>query len=347
MARPSAPARPLVVVVTGASAGVGRAVARAFARRGASVGLIARGQAGLHGAKQDVERLGGRAVVVVADVSDEAQMNMAAAQMERELGPIDVWINNAMVSVMARADQITAVEFRRVTEVTYLGYVWGTLAALRRMKPRDRGVIVQVGSALAHRAIPLQSAYCAAKHAIKGFSQSLRTELMHDGCAVRVVMVELPAVNTPQFDWVRTRMRRSPQPIPPIFQPEVAARAIVHAAFHPRREMLVGWSTTLAVLVERLAPWWGDRVLAKRGVDAQQTARAVSPRRRDNLFGPLKQDRGAHGRFDDRAKEASLQVWLNIHRALALCGLLSAGVAALGWIGMRRSAARGFWRAFV
>ena len=224
-----------VVVVTGASAGVGRAIAREFARHGAKVGLLARSQDGLDGAARDVERLGGRALAVVTDVSDDQQVEEAADRIERALGPIDIWVNNAMVSVLSPALEMTAEEFRRVTEVTYLGYVHGTLSALRRMVPRDRGVVVQIGSALAYRAIPLQSAYCAAKHAVQGFTESLRSELIHDRSHVRLTTVQLPAVNTPQFSWIRTRMPNHPQPVPPIFQPEVIARAVYWTAHHRRR----------------------------------------------------------------------------------------------------------------
>jgi NAD(P)-dependent dehydrogenase (short-subunit alcohol dehydrogenase family) len=337
--------RPLVVLVTGASAGVGRAVARAFARRGDSVGLVARGMDGLEGAKRDVERLGGRAVIAPADVADEAQLEAAAVLVERELGPIDIWVNNAMASVFARADDVSPEEFRRVTDVTYLGYVWGTLAALRRMKPRDRGIIVQVGSALAYRAIPLQSAYCASKHAAKGFTQSVRTELMHDGSSVEVVMVDLPALNTPQFDWSRSRMPRKAQPVPPIFEPEVAAEAIVHAALNPRRQVLVGWPTVKAVFAEKLAPGVADWYLARTGFEGQQTSEAASLQRKDNLFGPLPGDRGARGRFGDRAKSSSAQVWLQLHRSALAFGTAAAasaiGLAALGVAGLR--ARRGTW----
>jgi NAD(P)-dependent dehydrogenase (short-subunit alcohol dehydrogenase family) len=322
----------MVVVVTGASAGVGRAVVREFARRGASVGLIARGMDGLEGAKREVEELGGRAVIAQADVADEVQVERAADLVERELGPIDVWVNDAMVSVFAPIDQLTADELRRVTDVTYLGTVWGTLAALRRMKPRDRGVIVQVGSALAYRAIPLQAAYCAAKHAVKGFTQSLRTELLHEKSGVEVAMVDLPAVNTPQFDWSRSRMPRRAMPVPPIYQPEVIARAIVETALSPRRQRIVCFPTLKAIAAERISPNIADHYLAKHGVDAQMTDEPTDPLRADNLFAPLPGDRGAHGRFDACARNKSS---LERARPFAI-GALSAAIAGtLGALAVR------------
>jgi NAD(P)-dependent dehydrogenase (short-subunit alcohol dehydrogenase family) len=316
---------------------VGRAIARAFARRGASVALLARGTDGLEGARRDVEALGGRALVVPCDVSDEKQVEDAADQTELAFGPIDVWVNNAMVSVFSPADRMTPEEYRRVTDVTYLGFVWGTLAALRRMKPRDRGVVVQVGSALAHRSIPLQSAYCAAKHAVKGFTESVRTELIHDRSSVKITLVELPAVNTPQFDWTRSKMPRRSQPVPPIFQPEVPAEAVVHASLHPRREMLVGWPTVKAILAEKLAPGIADWFLGRTGYEAQQTSEAARLGRRDNLFAPVPGDHGAHGRFDDRALATSTQLWMSLHRGLVAIGLLALGTVAVGGaLGMRR-----------
>lgn len=313
----------MVVVVTGASAGVGRAVVRELAARGADVGLVARGMDGLVAARDEVVRAGRRATIAAADVAHDGAVEAAAAKIESELGPIDVWINNAMASVFSRADEVTPSELRRVTDVTYHGYVWGTLAALRRMKPRGRGTIVQVGSALSYRAIPLQSAYCAAKHAVKGFTESLRTELLHDDVPIDLVMVHLPAVNTPQFDWSRSRMPRRAQPVPPIFQPEVAARAIVDAAFHPRREVWVGGPTAMAITAERLAPRIADRWLARTGVDGQMTDEPVQPGAQDNLFAPLPGDRGAHGRFDGRARDVSLQVWANTHRPAVAAAMLA------------------------
>lgn len=325
-----------VVVVTGASAGVGRATVRAFARRGAYLGLLARGTDGLAGARREVEAAGGRAVTVPVDVADPAQVEAAAAQVEAELGPIDVWVNNAMTSVFSPFLAMTPEEFRRVTEVTYLGYVWGTLAALRRMVPRDRGVVVQVGSALAYRSIPLQSAYCAAKHAIQGFTESVRTELMHDGSKVRVTMVQMPALNTPQFGWVKSRLPRKAQPVPPIYQPEVAAEAVVWAADHRRRELAVGWPTVRAIWGNRLAPRLADWYLAKTGYDAQQYDGPEDPDRPDNLWGPVPGDHGAHGDFDARAHGRSVQLWANTHRGWLAAAAAAAGVAGAALLGRRR-----------
>jgi short-subunit dehydrogenase len=315
-----------VVVVTGATAGVGRATALAFARRGASVGLIARGEERLEATRRELEQAGGRAETVSADVADAGAVEDAAGRIESALGPIDVWVNNAMATVFAPFERTEPDEFRRATEVTYLGSVWGTMAALRRMKPRDRGVIVQVGSALAYRGIPLQAAYCGAKHALQGFLESLRTELMHDGANVHVTMVQLPALNTPQFTWSRAKMPHQPQPVPPIFQPEVAADAIVFAADHPRREVMVGWPTVKAILGNAVAPGIADRYLADNGYQAQQTDEPLEHERPGNLFEPADGDRGAHGPFDDRAKRFSLQLWATKHR-IALGA--AAGAAAL------------------
>ncbi|MGA9286156.1 MAG: SDR family oxidoreductase [Solirubrobacteraceae bacterium] len=316
----------LVVVITGASSGVGRATAQAFAHKGAAVGLIARGVDALRATEEEVVSLGGRAVGVPTDVADAQAMEKAAEAIEREFGPVDVWVNNAMASVFAPVSEISPEEFRRVTEVTYLGVVYGTLCALRRMRVRQAGVIVQVGSALAYRGIPLQSAYCASKHAIQGFTESLRCELMHEQSPVRVTMVQMPALNTPQFDVVRTRLPRHPQPVPPIYQPEVAARAVLMAAEHPaRREWWVGASTALTIVGNALAPGFADRYLARTGYDAQQTKEPVSPGRPSNLYEPLPGDRGAHGDFDSQAHGRSGQ-WLATRHRVALGGL---GLAAL------------------
>jgi len=324
-----------VAVVTGASAGVGRAVVRRLARDGAFIGLIARGEERLEAAAREVESSGGRALVLPVDVADPTAIEDAAERVERELGAIDIWINNAMATIFAPAWQIEPDEFRRATEVTYLGTVWGTMAALRRMRERDRGTIVQVGSALAYRAIPLQAPYCGAKAAIKSFTEGLRTELMHEGSKVRITMVQLPAHNTPQFEWGRTRMPRHPQPVPPIFQPEVAAEAIVHSARHPRRELYVGWPTVKVVLGEKLAPGLVDRYLARTGFDSQQTEEPVDRSRPDNLFDAAPANYGAHGTFDSRAKDRSIQLWLNLHRRTLAAGAL-AGLAALRLAAGRR-----------
>jgi NAD(P)-dependent dehydrogenase (short-subunit alcohol dehydrogenase family) len=319
-----------VVAITGASAGVGRAAARAFARHGYDVGLIARGEDGLRAARGEIEAEGCRAFVYAADVSHESQVEAAAGAIEQELGPIDVWVNNAMVSILAPFAEITPEEFRRVTEVTYLGYVWGTRAALTRMRARDRGCIVQVGSALAYRAIPLQSAYCGAKHAIRGFTESVRCELLHDRSSVRITMVELPGVNTPQFDWIRNRMPRKSQPLGAVFQPEVAARAIVWAAHHDRRELYVGAPTVEAVLGDKLAPGVLDRYMAATVYEGHQRHEPEDPDRPDNLWAPIPGDHGAHGPFDDRAKRQSVQLWATTHRSwLAAAGVVFALAAAV------------------
>jgi NADP-dependent 3-hydroxy acid dehydrogenase YdfG len=320
-----------IVVVTGASAGVGRAIAREFAKHGASVALLARSGDGLAGAAEDVERLGGRALAITTDVSDDRQVEAAAERIEREWGAIDIWVNNAMVSVLSPALQMTPAEYRRVTEVTYLGYVYGTLAALRRMVPRNRGVVVQIGSALAYRSIPLQSAYCAAKHAVQGFTESLRSELIHDGSRVHVTAVQLPAVNTPQFSWIKTRMPKQPQPVPPIFQPEVIARAVYWAAHHRRREFCVGFPTVKAIIGDKFIPGWLDHYLASIGYESQQTQDPVKPGRVDNLDAPRPGDYGARGAFSDRARNYSIQAWMNRYRTVLALGGLS--LAAWWWLG--------------
>jgi NAD(P)-dependent dehydrogenase (short-subunit alcohol dehydrogenase family) len=324
---------PRVVVVTGASAGLGRAIARAFGARGAVVALIARGEDGLAATASEIRDAGGRAVPLSADVSDAAAVSARAEQVEREVGPIDVWVNNAMVSVFSPVKEMSPDEYRRVTEVTYLGYVHGTLAALRYMLPRNAGTIVQVSSGLAYRAIPLQSAYCAAKHAVKGFTESLRTELLHDASGVRVTMVHMPALNTPQFGWVRSRLSHKAQPIPPVYQPEVGAEAVVYAVLHPeRRELNVGPSTLEAIWGNRLAPGLLDRYLARTGYRSQQTAERERPGRPDNLWRPIPGDHGAHGAFDDRARAHSAQLWLTEHRGLRwFVGGIVAGAVAGAW----------------
>jgi NAD(P)-dependent dehydrogenase (short-subunit alcohol dehydrogenase family) len=300
------------------------------------VALLARGADALAATRAEVEARGGRALVLPVDVADADAVEAAAAKVEEQLGPIDVWVNNAMVTVFAPVREIDASEYRRVTEVTYLGVVYGTLSALRRMRGRDRGVIVQVGSALAYRGIPLQSAYCAAKHAIQGFNESLRCELMHEDSAVRVTMVQLPALNTPQFDTVRTRLPRHPRPVPPIYQPELAAEAIVAAAHSPaRREWWVGASTAFALLGNAVAPGVADRYLARSGYDSQQTDEQLPAGRPDNLFEPLAGDRGARGDFDSQAHAGSAQWQLTRHRR-ALDALGLGGASLLAWGGRRR-----------
>ena len=319
------------VVITGASAGVGRAVARAYAERGARLVLIARGAAGLAGAEADCRELGAEGVLAVGcDVADAEAVDYAAQQAVDHYGSIDVWVNDAMTSVFAPAWEITAAEYRRVTEVNYLGTVYGTLAALRTMRPAGRGTIVQVGSALAYRGIPLQAAYCASKHATQGFVDSLRAELFHDCPGISLTMVQLPAVNTPQFSWVRTRLPRHPQPVPPIFQPEVAARAVLWAADHAPRELNVGWPTLAARLLDVVVPGLVERYLARRGYDSQQTSEAIDRKRwRDNVDMPRDAtvDHGTHGEFDAQAKPRSPQLWLATHKGTVM---LAAAAAALG-----------------
>ena len=320
---------PKVVVVTGASAGVGRATARLFAKKGANVALIARGVDGLNAAKREIEACKRHALVLPVDVSDAEAVENAAARTEQELGPIDVWVNVAMVSVFSPFTKMTPAEFKRVTDVTYLGYVYSTMSALRRMRSRNRGVIVQVGSALAYRSIPLQSAYCGAKHAIAGFTDSIRCELAHEKSSVRITAVHIPALNTPQFSWVKSRLPRKPQPVPPIFQPEVAAKAIVYAATHSRRELWVGGSTVGAIQAQKFFPGLLDRYLGKTGFDSQQYDGPADPNRPNNLWKPLPGDWGAHGEFDARAHQRSWQSTLNLNRRWIGLGLLAAGLAAV------------------
>ena len=315
-----------VVVVTGASAGVGRATVRAFAKEGASVGLVARDTQGLQNAAQEVTALGGKALATPADVADADRVEAAAARIEQELGPIDVWVNNAMTTVFGRFIDVSPEEYKRATEVTYLGAVYGTMSALRRMLPRNRGRIIQVGSALAYRSIPLQAAYCGAKHAIAGFTDSLRCELIHDKKDIHLTMVQLPAMNTPQFTWCRSKMPRHPQPVPPIFQPEVAAERIVWASHHKRREVFVGAPTVIAIEANKMAPALADRYLGRTGFDSQQTQEEIAKGRPDNLFEPLPGDFSAHGIFGAQAHEQAATTWFSNHKSFAAI----ASAAALG-----------------
>jgi NADP-dependent 3-hydroxy acid dehydrogenase YdfG len=325
-----------VVVVTGASAGVGRAIAHAFAKRGAAVGLVARGEEGLEGARREVESFGGTALVLPTDVADHEQVESAAEKAEQELGPIDVWVNDAMATVFAPFRQVTPEEFKRATEVTYLGAVYGTMSALRRMTARDRGTVVQVGSALAYRAIPLQSAYCGAKFAIRGFTDSVRTELLHDGSNVWITMVQLPAVNTPQFNWCRTKLPDHPQPAPPIYQPEVPAEAVYWAAHHRRRELDVGGSAVKAIFGNKLSPRFADWYLARTGYKSQQIEDMPVNGRRDNLFDPVPDEAATHGMFDAQAHDRSYQLWANTHRPLVASALIGVAAAAAGLVRVGR-----------
>lgn len=322
-------------VVTGASAGLGRAIAHEFAKKGYRVGLIARDEQGLRAAAHEVEQLGGTAFVAIADVSDDHAVEKAAADIEASCGAIDVWVNNAMTSVFSPVKEMTAAEFRRVTEVNYLGYVHGTLAALRRMLPRDSGAIIQVGSALAVRSIPLQSAYCATKHAIVGFTDSLRCELIHDRSRVRISVVHMPAMNTPQFTWVKSRLENRAQPVPPIFQPEVGARAVLHAAesTRPRREYWVGGSTVKAIVAQKVLPGLLDHYLGRTGYKSQQMNVPEPTARPDNLWQPVPEKAATHGPFDARSRAFSLEAFLARRRAwfAAAC----AAACALAWIAPR------------
>jgi NAD(P)-dependent dehydrogenase (short-subunit alcohol dehydrogenase family) len=321
------------IVITGASAGIGRATARLYGERGANVGLIARGQAGLDGAVADVVQAGGKALALCADVADHKQVKDAARQVEELFGPIDVWINVAFTSVFAPFEEISPAEFRRVTEVSYLGFVHGTMVALEAMRPRGRGTIVQVGSALGERSIPLQSAYCGAKHAVNGFTSSLRCELLHESSGIHVTIVQMPAVNTPQFSWVRSRLPNHPQPVPPIYQPEVAARAVVYAAGHPRRRQYwAGGSTAATLAANKVFPALLDRYLARTGYASQQTSQKAAPERPDNLWQPADgadgHDYGARGIFDSVSHDGSPQLWLSQHARL-LTAAAGAGTAIL------------------
>ncbi|HEX3885530.1 MAG TPA: SDR family oxidoreductase [Stellaceae bacterium] len=330
------------VVITGASAGVGRAAARAFAAGGARLGLIARRSEGLDAAVEEVRQLGGSAIAIPTDVADANAVDAAAGLVEERFGPIDVWVNAAMATVFAPIADTTPEEFRRATEVTYLGCVHGTLAALKRMRERDHGTIVQVGSALSYRAIPLQAPYCAAKFAVRGFTDALRCELIHDRSKIHVTMVQMPALNTPQFSWARNKTGFRPQPVPPIYQPEVAARAIVFAAHARRREVWVGWPSVKAILAQRLVPGWLDHFLGRTGFESQMTAEPADPGAPGNLFAPVPGDFGAHGRFDARASEFCSQLPLTRNRAAIGAGLaaLVAGLGAAAVFGRRRGNGR-------
>lgn len=309
--------------MTGATSGIGRAIARRFAQDGAHIGLIARGREPLENAKKEIEDAGGRALVLPTDIADSDAVESAARAVEEAFGPIDIWVNNAMTTVFAPFKDVEPDEFRRATEVTYLGTVWGTRAALNRMLPRDRGSIVIVGSALAYRGIPLQAPYCGAKHGVKGFFESLRTELRHDGSHVHLSMVQLPGVNTPQFEHGRSKMPKVPQPMPPYYQPEVAADAIHWAAHHKRRELYVGFPTVKTIVGNKVAPWLVERVLAKQGYKGQQSDKPADPNRPDNLFSPPPGDQGAHGPYDAKARGSSVQTQIAKNRG-ALAGAAAA-----------------------
>jgi NAD(P)-dependent dehydrogenase (short-subunit alcohol dehydrogenase family) len=323
-----------VIVITGASGGIGRATARAFARPGVRIALLARGERGLEAAKAEVEKAGGIALAIPTDIASEAQVEAAAARIEQEWGHIDVWVNNAMATIFGPISSLTGDQIKRATEVTYLGAVYGTLSALRRMRERNRGVIVQVGSALAYRAIPLQAPYCAAKHALRGFTDSLRSELMHDRSDIKLTMVHLSAFNTPQFDWSLNLVGKRPMPVPPIFQPELAAEAIVWAARNPRREVFVGWPAVKAVVANKIFPGWLDRILAKQGYSGQITPEPVPTHACGNLYEPCDTNPGAHGRFDSQAKSRSMQWWLTKHRPLAIGGAIAALAALVALVDM-------------
>lgn len=326
-----------VVVVTGGTAGVGRATVRLFAEQGADVAIIARGEERLAATAKEVEAIGRRALAMSCDVADAEAVEAAAARIEAELGPIDIWVNNAFAGIFARFMDMSEEEYRRVTEVTYHGQVHGTRAALKRMLPRDRGTIVLVGSALAYRGIPLQSAYCGAKHAVQGFLDSVRPELDHRNSKVHLTMVQLPALNTPQFDWARAKIRSKPQPVGKIYQPEVAARAIHFAAQSRRKEVWVGSTTWQAIRGDQAASWLVDEYLAETGVTGQESGEPMEPAREDNLFAPVPGDFAARGRFDDRAVDRSWQFWLSRNRGPVLAGALAAAGMAAAWLGRRTS----------
>lgn len=319
-----------VVVVTGASAGLGRAIVREFAKQGANMGLLARGNDGLEGAKKEVEDFGGKALAIPTDVSQPDQVEAAAEQIEKELGPIDIWVNNAMISVFGPFKQLEAKDFKQVTDVTYLGQVYGTQSALKRMQTRNKGSIILIGSALAYRGIPLQSAYCGAKHAIHGFFESLRAELSHDGSKINLSMVQLPAMNTTQFGFVKSYLPNKPQPMGTIYQPEVAAQAVAHIAKNPQREMYVGYPTVQTILGNKLVPGFLDWYLGETGIEGQQTNEPKDPNRKDNLYEPLPGDHGAHGTFDDSSWNFSPETWAATHKAVTWGAVLSVAALAVG-----------------
>lgn len=320
---------PEVVMITGASAGLGRAITREFARRGARLGLIARDEDRLESAVREAQKLGGQAIALPADVADAEEVQKAGDRLEQEFGPFDIWINNAMATVFGRFDSITPQEYARVTEVTYLGTVWGTMVALKSMKARNHGTIVQVGSALAYRSIPLQAPYCGAKHAIMGFTDTIRTELIHDRSAVHLTMVQMPALNTPQFDWCRNHMSHHPQPVPPIYQPEIGARAVYWAAHHRKRELYVGLSSIEAILGNKVASRTLDRYLGRHDFSAQQTEKPADPASRGNLTEPVPGDFRARGSFDERSTDGAPSLWLSTHRKLALAGLTTLALGGM------------------
>lgn len=324
------PVKPEVVVITGATAGIGRATARLFAERGAYIGLLARDKDRLEAARREVEELGGNAIAIPTDVSDAAQVEAAAEQVEQQLGPIDIWVNNAMATIFAPLKDISAEDYKRVTDVTYHGYVWGTIAALKRMRARNCGTIVQVGSALAYRSIPLQSAYCGAKHAIRGFTESVRTELLHDKSKVHITMVEMPAVNTPQFEWCATTLDQHPKPMRQVFQPEVAAHAVVWAAHTTRKEIYVGMPSQLAIIGNKLVPGLLDRYIARTAVSGQKGETPIPDDRPANLWNPVAGDFSAHGRFGEGAHAQSGTLWMTMNRNWLFAGGMAALAVVLG-----------------
>lgn len=328
-----------IVVITGATAGVGRATAREFGKQGATVVLLGRDESRLDDTRQELQSLGAQAHTIAVDVSDAAAVEAAAEHIERTIGPIDVWVNNAMVTTFAPLQDIAPDEFRRVTEVTYLGTVYGTMSALKRMRERDKGTIIQVGSALAYRSIPLQSAYCGAKHAIRGFTNSIRSELLHDGSKVHITMVQLPGVNTPQFEWCRTSMRHHPQPVGPVYEPEVPARAIVWAAAHRRRELNVGLPTSVTIAVNKWLPGFFDRFLAGHAYEQQFTEEPIAADRPNNLFHPVPSKYRARGSFKERAHDWSPQLQFSIYRKTVAMALTLLGAAVL--LNKRRQSIRG------